>query len=846
LAELAIHPPLPSSLPSPSQHSHSNIFQSQQHIEPSYRLQLNPHLHDIRYPTVSHHLFFSRIDTHSQLSASSRSRSFEMSIGKEVGQTFNDFVSGVFGGGDSGSESKGSHDEQGSQQGDDAAALSSSAAAAASSLSSQAASIASSASAQAASVASSVSAQAASVASSVSAQAASVSSVQAASLSSAQAASVASSISAQVASLSSAQAQFSLQAQPQAAAVAAPPVVAAQQQPARVTVYAPMAQGPAVVTASAVQQLNSVAAVPVGNSIIASAAPVEESAAVIAPPVEESAADATSPLQEQGMIAANGSTNGSTIAGLRRRAGPRRQNAGTASLSIWRVVSTLGAFSTTTFAAAPRNNARSIDPSPNSQSTPVQIVRAVSVEPATSSMASIPSQVGSGLLDNLVEGVFGDFYEEPDITTSKSVPSAPVDDSAALSPDDDHDTSSPTHEDTASHSSDDFLLPNSTYDDGSNHPPRSAPDVPTTLATVVRKRTPDPSRGKDKAPAAAPKAASSVPKASAQASKPASSGKPKAAASSAAKAGSKASSAHATPAVSASASAAAKSSPAPSSSAAKKGGLGGFLNADNAKAAGSLGKGLYDGYKGKTDPAAAPSAAPDAAPEPSQAGSAFDPEVTLDPNDDQMWADDTVGVPPAEGGGKKGAGKAPSPSASAGAQAASPSVKAGPHKGGEDTNVAAGSASSQGTAAGATDPNGGTGSGSAKASDSADPKGKSGSGSAANPPAAANAAAPAKPDAAGSSGQTGSGSPAGSAGSSSGSKGSSRAQGSSGSSAAKGSGGSASSGGSKASTNSKASSKEKREGTIDEDGNPMNASEAAFDKVCDYFKSQGGTCSVSI
>jgi hypothetical protein len=26
----------------------------------------------------------------------------------------------------------------------------------------------------------------------------------------------------------------------------------------------------------------------------------------------------------------------------------------------------------------------------------------------------------------------------------------------------------------------------------------------------------------------------------------------------------------------------------------------------------------------------------------------------------------------------------------------------------------------------------------------------------------------------------------------------------------------------------------------------VNASEAAFDKVCDYFKSQGGTCSVSI
>jgi hypothetical protein len=327
-------------------------------------------------------------------------------------------------------DKKEKQEKEDEQRSKDADAASSSAAFVASSLSAQAACIASSASSKAASVASSISAQAASVASSISAQAA---------------------------SLSSAQAQFSPQAQSQAVAVAASPVVAAPQQPAHVTVYATIAQGPAVATASAVQQLNSVVGAPLGDSTIAGAAPVEESAAVIAPPAEKPAAHATSPMQEQAMVPANGSS----AVKLRRRAGPRRQNTSTASLSIWRVVSTLGAFSTTIFAAVPRNIARSIDASPNSQSTPVQIVGAVSVEPAIASMASVPSQVPSGLVDigSAISGTFDDF-DFPDemlnITTSDSVPKAP---------NDDHDTPSPTSRDDA---------PVKYGDHGSNFLPRCA------------------------------------------------------------------------------------------------------------------------------------------------------------------------------------------------------------------------------------------------------------------------------------------------------------------------------------------------------------------------------------
>lgn len=145
-----------------------------------------------------------------------------------------------------------------------------------------------------------------------------------------------------------------------------------------------------------------------------------------------------------------------------------------------------------------------------------------------------------------------------------------------------------------------------------------------------------------------------------------------------------------------------------------------------------------------------------------QEGSAMDSNVILDPNDEAMWAEDTVGVPPAEGGGKQAPGKA----------AVAPAANAGTAEGGENIAVAAGSASPQGAKAGATKPNSGTGSGSQQSSDNAAPNSKSGSGSAANPQSAADATsnpsvgasapkAPTNAAPAGSIGQPGSGSSAG-------------------------------------------------------------------------------------
>ncbi|GAB7325121.1 hypothetical protein MBLNU13_g09205t1 [Cladosporium sp. NU13] len=411
-----------------------------------------------------------------------------------------------------------------------------------------------------------------------------------------------------------------------------------------------------------------------------------------------------------------------------------------------------------------------------------------------------PQQMWSELSDNMVMPTAVPMPTRPDahrafeligeaagITTSDSIPSSPTGDAALVG-------------------ADDSFVSSSSYDDGSNLLPANIPDEPTPLATVYHKRTPErKGKGKAAAPKSASKAASAAPKASTQDSKPASSGKAKAPASSAAKAGSKASASKAPPAVSASASAAAKAPPSASSSAAK-GGIGGLLNKDNLQAGIGVGKTLYSAYNAHQN-----DAAPTAAPNQSEASSALDPEMTLDSNDDKMWAEDTAGVPPAEGNGKQASGEAPSQSAGAGAPAA------------------VDSASPQGTMAGkvsGTSPSGAAGSRGPKASNSAASEASSGSGSA---PAAANAAAskpsggassqkaPADPSSAGSSSHTGSRSSAGSSGSLAGSQGPSDAQGSSGStggssgsSGAKGSGGSASSGDPNASKDSKTSSKEKR------------------------------------
>lgn len=535
---------------------------------------------------------------------------------------------------------------------------------------SSAASVASSLSAQAASIASSASAQAASVASSISAQAASLSSVQAAS-----------SISAQAASFSSLQAQVSLQAHSQAVAVAASTIVAAPQQPAQVTVYATATQVPAIATATAVQQLNTVIAIP-----------DQESAFVSAAPTEESAVFANASMQEQTVITANGSA----VVRLGRRARQRRQDSGTMSVSLWRLVSTLGAFSTTTFAAPPSNMARSIDAAPQSHKTALVsnvLVENNSSESAMANVLNAPAQTWSRFPDNMVmpttvptpldaHRAFELIGEAMGITTSDSIPSSPAEDAAPVG-------------------DDDPLISSENHDDGSNLQPTNISDEPTTLATVYRKRTPGPPKGKGKATS---KAASSAPKVSTQASKQTSSGKAKASASNAAKAGSKASASKAPPAVSASASAAAKT-PASASSPAAKGGIGGLLNKGNVDALVGGGRTAYSAYKEITI-----TAAPAAAPEPSQASSAMDPSVTLDPNDDKMWAEDTVGVPPAEGDVKQGSGKSPSQSAGAGAPAA------------------AESASPQGSVAakvGGASPSGAAGSGGFKASNSPASKGSS-------------------------------------------------------------------------------------------------------------------------
>jgi hypothetical protein len=424
------------------------------------------------------------------------------------------------------------------------------------------------------------------------------------------------------------------------------------------------------------------------------------------------------------------SANDSMTEKLRRRVKAPRHIPDTAPVSLWRVMSTLGAFSTPTFASLPSNQARAIDASPTSESMTLMPTHAAA---KPSRRSASPMRVYNSIniagerFDDSISAFTLGFYdpvgseEEPSITTSVSVTSTPTFDEATT-----------------------IGIPNDMWgvnkqDDVSNFMPTSSTPEPTTFLTAYRKRANKAPKAEAKATPAksTSKSSASASKPSAQASKSVSSIVFKPSVSTSASVSAKAGSQKAAPKSSAmsssvhvaSASVSPQASlrggeqadkavpadvgiPQPSSSSAARG-AGGF---DLQAIGGALKSGSSIVHKLTA--------------EPSQTSSALDPKVILDPNVDQMLAEDTVGVPPTEDAAKQSSDKSPSSGPGVDVYAASSDSSPDANKGVEGTvgaNEAASPEGSQGTQTSGSKSSGSKSSSSSKASSSADPKGLVGS-----------------------------------------------------------------------------------------------------------------------